>query len=110
MPQRQQYFFVCTNRRADDHEKGSCAVRGSEELRAALKDQVAARGLAKVEARICASSCLDQCSSGICILVEPGHFFYGHVTVTDLPEIVDAIAYGGRVDRLVLGPDELAKG
>jgi (2Fe-2S) ferredoxin len=110
MPQRQHYLFVCTNRRADDHEKGSCAVRGSEEVRAVLKEQLAARGLAKIEARICASSCLDQCSSGICILVEPDHFFYGHVTVADLPEIVDAIANGGRVERLMLSPDELAKG
>ena len=110
MPQRQKYLFVCTNRRADDHEKGSCAVRGSEEVRAALKELVAARGLAKVEARICASSCLDQCSSGICILVEPDHFFYGHVTVADLPEIVDAIAHGRRVERLVLTADDLARG
>ncbi|MEY2482527.1 MAG: hypothetical protein QOK24_1055 [Verrucomicrobiota bacterium] len=109
MPQRQHYLFVCANRRADDDEKGSCAVRGSEEVRALLKEQLARRGLAKVEARICASSCLDQCSSGICILVEPDHFFYGHVTVADLPEIVDAIANGGRVERLVLSPDDLAK-
>ncbi|MEY2560475.1 MAG: hypothetical protein QOG51_890 [Verrucomicrobiota bacterium] len=109
MPQRQHYLFVCTNRRADDDEKGSCAVRGSEEVRALLKKQLARRGLAKVEARICASSCFDQCSSGICILVEPDHFFYGHVTVADLPEIVDAIANGGRVERLVLSPDDLAK-
>jgi (2Fe-2S) ferredoxin len=110
MPQRQQYLFVCTNRRADDHEKGSCAVRGSEEVRAVLKEQLAARGLAKVEARICTSSCLDQCSSGVCILVEPDHFFYGHVTMADLPEIVEGIASGQRVERLVLTAKDLAKG
>ena len=110
MPQRQRYLFVCTNRRADDNEKGSCAVRGSEEVRAALKERMAARGLAKVEARVCASSCLDQCSSGVCILVEPDHYFYGHVTVADLPEIIEAIANGNRVERLVLSATELAQG
>jgi (2Fe-2S) ferredoxin len=110
MALRQRYLFVCTNRRADDDAKGSCAVRGSEEIRAALKDQVAARGLAKLGARICKSSCLDQCSSGVCILVEPDHFFYGHVTMADVPEIVKALAAGGRVERLVLNPDELARG
>jgi (2Fe-2S) ferredoxin len=110
MALRQRYLFVCTNRRADDDAKGSCAVRGSEEIRAALKDQVAARGLAKLGARICKSSCLDQCSSGVCILVEPDHFFYGHVTMADVPEIVEALAAGGRVERLVLNPDELARG
>ena len=110
MALRQRYLFVCTNRRADDDAKGSCAPRGSEEIRAALKEQVAARGLAKLGARVCKSSCLDQCSSGVCILVEPDHFFYGRVTPADVPEIVEALASGQRVEHLVLTPDDLARG
>jgi (2Fe-2S) ferredoxin len=110
MALRQRYLFVCTNRRVDDDAKGSCAAKGSEEIRAALKEQLKARGLARLGARACKSSCLDQCSSGICILVEPDHFFYGHVTPADLPEIVEALASGGRVERLVLTTDELARG
>jgi (2Fe-2S) ferredoxin len=110
VPLRKHYLFVCTNRRADDDAKGSCAVRGSEEIRAALKEQVAARGLAKLQARVCKSTCLDQCSSGVCILVEPDHFFYGRVTQADVPEIVDALASGQRVERLVLTPSDLARG
>jgi (2Fe-2S) ferredoxin len=110
MPQRQRYLFVCTNRRADDDAKGSCANKGSEAIRLALKEQLLARGLAKFEARACASSCLDQCSSGVCILVEPDHFFYGRVTLADVPEIVEGIASGQRVERLVLTSDDLAKG
>jgi (2Fe-2S) ferredoxin len=110
MAQRQRYLFVCTNQRADDDTKGSCAGRGSEQLRAALKEQVALRGLAKLSARVCKSSCLDQCSSGACILVEPDHFFYGHVTPADVPEIVDGLVTGQRVERLVLTPDDLARG
>jgi (2Fe-2S) ferredoxin len=110
MPQRERYLFVCTNRRSPEHEKGSCADKGSEEIRLALKEQLAARGLAKLQARACASSCLDQCSSGVCILVEPDHFFYGHVTLADVPEIVEAIGGGQRVERLVLTPADLARG
>jgi (2Fe-2S) ferredoxin len=110
MAQRQRYLFVCTNRRADDDPKGCCAAKGSEEIRAALKEQVKARGLARLEARVCKSSCLDQCSSGVCILVEPDHFFYGRVTPADVPEIVEALASGQRVERLVLTPDDLARG
>lgn len=107
---RQRYLFVCTNRRADEDAKGSCALRGSEEIRAALKEKLAARGLAKAQARACTSSCLDQCSSGVCILVEPDHFFYGRVTLADVPEIVEAIANDQRVERLVLSPEDLARG
>ena len=110
MPLRQRYLFVCTNRRVDEDAKGSCAARGSEDIRAALKEQLAARGLAKLEARACTSGCLDQCSSGVCILVEPDHFFYGRVTRADVPEIIDALASNRRVERLVLTPDDLARG
>jgi (2Fe-2S) ferredoxin len=110
MPQREHYLFVCTNRRAEGHEKGSCAARGSEAVHAALKEQLKARGLAKVQTRVCASSCLDQCACGPTILVEPDHFFYGRVGLGDVPEIVDAIASGTRVERLVLSTDDLAKG
>jgi len=107
---RQRYLFVCTNRRADEDAKGSCAVRGSEAVRAALKEQLASRGLAKLGARACTSSCLDQCSSGVCVLVEPDHFFYGRVTVADVPEIIEAIVSDSRVERLVLGTEDLARG
>lgn len=110
MSLRQRYLFVCTNRRADDDAKGSCAARGSEEIRAALKEQLRARGLARLTARACKASCLDQCSSGVCILVEPDHFFYGHVTLQDVPAIVDAIASNSRVERLVLTAEDLARG
>ena len=110
MALRQRYFFVCVNERAEDDPKGCCSARGSEEIRTALKEQVKARGLARLGARICKSSCLDQCSSGVCILVEPDHFFYGQVTLADVPEIVTALAAGGRVERLVLSEDDLARG
>lgn len=98
--QRNRYLFVCINRRAEDNPKGSCAARDSEEVYKALKEQVAVRGLAKLEARVCTSSCLDQCESGVTILIEPDHFFYGHVTVADVPEIVDGLVNNRRVKRL----------
>jgi (2Fe-2S) ferredoxin len=109
MAQRDRYLFVCTNRRAEGDARGCCAGRGSEAIRDALKDATKVRGLAKSQARVCTASCLDQCSSGVTILVEPDHYFYGHVTLADVPEIVDAIATGQRVERLVLNSEELAR-
>ena len=110
MPQRRRYLFVCTNRRPDDNPKGSCAAKGSEAVHQALKAQVFQRGLAQVEARVCTASCLDQCSTGVSVLVEPDHFFYGRVTVEDVPEIVEALQKGDRVERLVIRGEDLARG
>ena len=75
-----------------------------------MKETLKARGLSAMKARVCKSGCLDQCSSGVCILVEPDHFFYGRVTIADVQEIVDALANGKRVERLVLTSDDLANG
>ena len=110
MAQRERYLFVCNNRRAEDDAKGSCTARGAEEVHRALKAELSARGLAAVAARACTSSCLDQCSAGVTILVEPDHFFYGRVTVADVGEIVDGLIRDQRVERLVLRAADLAQG
>ena len=103
--QRKRYIFVCINRRAEDNPKGCCAAKDSEEVYRALKAEIAARGLAKLDARVCTSSCLDQCDTGVTVLVEPDHFFYGHVKVADVPEIVDGLVNGQPVNRLVITAD-----
>src|SRR4030095_3654175 len=105
--QRKRYLFVCINRRAEDNPKGSCALKDSEEVYRALKAEVAARGLAKLDARVCPSSCLDQCETGVTVLVDPDHFFYGRVTVADVPEIVDGLVKGQPVKRLVITSDQI---
>jgi (2Fe-2S) ferredoxin len=104
--QRKRYLFVCINRRAEDNPKGCCAARDSEEVYKALKAEIAARGLARFAARVCTSSCLDQCATGVTVLVEPDHYFYGRVTVADVPAIVDGLAEGQPVERLVITADQ----
>ena len=106
VPQRKHYLFVCVNRRPDGSPKGSCAARGSVEIHAALKEELHAAGLAKVEARACTASCLDLCWVGPAIAVEPDGYFYGRVTPADVPEIVTALREGTRVERLVLAPED----
>jgi len=102
MPHRQRYLFVCTNRRPDGHAKGSCAEKGSEAIVPALKEALAARGVAKDIVRACSSSCLDLCESGISIVQEPEHVAYGGVTLADVDAIADAAARGEVVERLVV--------
>ncbi|HEU4536636.1 MAG TPA: (2Fe-2S) ferredoxin domain-containing protein, partial [Polyangiaceae bacterium] len=85
MALRKRYLFVCINRRPEGNPKGSCAARGSERVHGALKKALGEADLAKVEARACTSSCLDVCSQGVTILVEPDHVFLGGVTEADVP-------------------------
>ena len=106
MPHRQRYLFVCINRRADGHAKGSCAAKGAELLVPKLKEALARRGVAGA-VRACSSSCLDLCESGISVVQEPEHVAYGGVTLDDVEELAEAAARGAVVERLVVaGLDE----
>jgi len=102
MPHRDRYLFVCTNRREEGNPKGSCAQQGSEELVKLLKEKLKARGLGKDVARACGTTCLDLCEVGAAIVVEPDHVVYGRVKISDLDDIVDAIANGEVVEDLVV--------
>jgi (2Fe-2S) ferredoxin len=107
--QRKRYLFVCVNQRQAGAPKGSCAGRGAAEIHAALKTELKARGLAKTEVRTCTSSCLDVCWAGPTIAVEPDGYFYGRVTLADVPEILTALGEGRRVERLVLPPEDFTE-
>jgi (2Fe-2S) ferredoxin len=99
---REHYLFVCNNRRPDDSPRPSCQGRGSLEIFAELKGQLAAAGLAKTVARCCQTSCVDLCDHGPMVLVEPDHIAYAGVKVEDVPDIVESIRTGQPVVRLLL--------
>jgi len=96
----ERHIFVCTNRRPDDHPKGCCAAKGSEEVRALFKEELEKRGL-KGRVRANAAGCLDQCAFGITVVVYPEAVWYARVKPEDVREIVDEHIIGGRpVERL----------
>ncbi len=93
MPSRERYLFVCTNRRPDDHPKGSCGARGSEELLKALKGELLKAKLAE-RFRACGATCLDACELAAAVLIEPEHVLLEGVGVEDAPAIVAALESG----------------
>jgi (2Fe-2S) ferredoxin len=95
-----RHVFVCENVRAEDDPRGSCGRKGSAEIRKALKDELKRRGLEK-QIRANAAGCLDACAFGPSIVVYPEGVWYGHVSVADVPEIVERHLVGGEpVERL----------
>lgn len=105
MPGFERHVFVCVNERAADNPKGCCKSKGGNEVRDALKKELGARGIAKI-VRANNSGCLDQCESGVTVVVYPEQVWYGHVTPADIPELVERHILGGEfVTRLML-PDQ----
>jgi (2Fe-2S) ferredoxin len=100
MPFLERHVFVCTNRRDPSNPKGSCAAKGSEQVRERFKKELYERGL-KGRMRANAAGCLDQCENGCTVVVYPEQVWYGRVTPDDVPEIIERHLLGGRpVERL----------
>lgn len=97
-----RHIFICTNRRRDDDPKGSCAQKGSEEIRELLKKELHARGL-KTEVRANRSGCLDVCEHGPNVVIYPEGVWYHGVTKEDISEIIEKHVIGGEViERLLI--------
>jgi (2Fe-2S) ferredoxin len=102
MPFFEKHVFICTNRRDPSNPKGSCAAKGSDQVREAFKKELHERGL-KGRMRANAAGCLDQCEEGCTVVVYPEQVWYGHVTPADVPEIIEQHLVQGRpVERLML--------
>jgi len=105
VPGFQRHVFVCINERPPDNPKGSCKAKGGEQVRDALKKKLGELGINKL-CRANNAGCLDQCSEGVTVVVYPEQVWYGHVTVEDIPELVEKhVVRGEFVERLML-PDQ----
>jgi (2Fe-2S) ferredoxin len=96
------HVFVCENRRDPADPRGCCGAKGSEAIRAALKQELERRGLKKL-VRANSAGCLDSCADGPTVVVYPEGVWYGHVRVEDVAEIVEShLVNGVPVERLRL--------
>ncbi len=97
-----RHIFICTNRRKEDDPKGSCAQKGSEEVRDLFKKELHARGL-KTKVRANKAGCLDVCEHGPNVVIYPEGVWYSHVQKEDVAEIIEKHIVGGEVvERLLL--------
>jgi (2Fe-2S) ferredoxin len=100
-PYFRAHIFVCCNRRPDGHRRGSCAARGSEDLRDYMKARAKELGLKGV--RVNQAGCLDRCEFGPTMVIYPEGVWYRPTTRADVDEILAAhLVRGGRARRLML--------
>lgn len=95
-----KHVLVCT--------ASHCAQKGANDVAGRLRLEVIRRGL---DNEILVNNCgtIDLCDIGPNIVVYPDEVIYSGVTVKDVPAVVDALAAGTVVDRLVLGPETPAE-
>lgn len=104
-----KHVFCCTNTRPAGHPRGCCSEKGSEKLRAYMKNKAKKMGLSDV--RINNAGCLDRCELGPTIVIYPEGVWYTCRTEADVDEILEThVRNDGRVERLMLQPDEVPVG
>jgi (2Fe-2S) ferredoxin len=101
-PPYEHHVFVCTNRRTPSDPKGCCVEKGSEEVHALFKAEVARRGL-RGRVRVNSAGCLDACALGVSVVIYPEAVWYGGVKPEDVNEIIEQHLIVGRpVERLLM--------
>jgi (2Fe-2S) ferredoxin len=105
MPKFASHIFVCCNTRQPGHSRGCCNADGNGTLRECFKQELQRRNLAS-QVRANQSGCLDQCELGPTVVIYPQGIWYGHVTLDDVPRIVEETIQRGRVLNDLLIPDE----
>jgi (2Fe-2S) ferredoxin len=99
------HVFCCTNERPAGHPRGCCKAKGAEKLRDYMKARAKELGLADV--RINSAGCLDRCELGPTMVIYPEGVWYRCETREEIDEVLRThLIEGGRVERLMLQPDD----
>ena len=95
------HVFVCCNRRPDGHKRGSCAAKGSEQLRDYMKVRAKEMGLQRV--RVNTAACLDRCELGPSLVIYPEGIWYKIETTADVDAVLERhVRDGGRAKELLM--------
>ncbi|MBM3569687.1 MAG: (2Fe-2S) ferredoxin domain-containing protein [Alphaproteobacteria bacterium] len=98
------HVFVCTNQRAADHPRGSCATKDSVRLRDYMKARAKDLGLKTM--RINSAGCLERCEHGVSVVIYPEGVWYTVKTQADVDHVLEAhLVKGGRATELRMPPE-----
>jgi (2Fe-2S) ferredoxin len=106
-----RHIFMCNNVRPEGHPRGCCMARaeeagGFDKLRGYARAKAQQMGIQNV--RFNAAGCLDRCEYGPNMVIYPEGVWYTFKSQADIDEILEThLKNGGRVERLMLQPDQL---
>ncbi|MBV2133090.1 (2Fe-2S) ferredoxin domain-containing protein [Pseudomonas sp. MAP12] len=100
------HIFLCGQRRAEGHPRGSCAAKGSEALYNAFYQVLIQHNLSNRVA-LTTTGCLGPCQAGANVLIYPGSVMYSWVEPADAAIIVEQHLLGGAPYADKLTPAEI---
>lgn len=96
IPQPAFYMFMCSVERPPHFPKPSCVNAGTRDLFQHLSQVLMQKGVINTVVPV-QTGCLNRCSQGPIMIVEPGHFMYTGLNKEKIDRIVDEHIIGGKV-------------
>ncbi len=96
IPQPAFYIFKCEQSSPPGMPKPSCVTPETQDLFQHLATKLMQSGVMGTVQPI-RTSCLNRCTSGPVMLVEPGHIMYAALTKEKIDRIIDEHIIGGNV-------------
>lgn len=100
------HIFVCAQRRADGHPRGSCGGKGAEAVYNAFAQVLIQHNLSNRIA-LTSTTCMGPCQAGANVLIYPGAIMYSWVEPQDAAIIVEQHLLGGEPWTDKLTPAEI---
>lgn len=89
------HVFICQNERPEGHPRGCCHSKGSSQLLPYMKRKVKELGISQT--RINKAGCLDQCESGVAVVIYPEGTWYQVKTTEDVDLIIESHMQQGNI-------------
>ncbi|MDD3078360.1 MAG: (2Fe-2S) ferredoxin domain-containing protein [Paludibacter sp.] len=92
MKKPQYLILVCNSYRVAGDAQGACNKKGASNLLQYISEEASDRGL---DVAVTTTACLNVCSQGPIMVVQPNNYWYGGVSSEDvIDEILDALEDG----------------
>jgi (2Fe-2S) ferredoxin len=93
------HILVCNSYRVAGDAQGYCNKNGATDFVQYIAEECADRGL---DATVSTTACLNVCSQGPVMVVQPQNFWYGAITEERIDEILDALEEGESVKEYII--------
>ncbi|MFY9152638.1 MAG: (2Fe-2S) ferredoxin domain-containing protein [Prolixibacteraceae bacterium] len=93
------HILVCNSYRVAGDAKGFCNKNGAADFIQYITEECNDRG---IDAAVSSTACLNVCSQGPVMVIQPNNLWYGAITTDRIDEILDALEEGNAVEEYLI--------
>ncbi len=92
-------ILVCNSYRVAGDAQGACNKKNATALLQYITEGCSDRDL---DAVVTTTACLNVCTKGPVMVIQPNNYWYGEITEDKIDEILDALAENNAIDKYII--------